>query len=179
MNKASPPRRITAAGLEAAALFYLERFASSAENLRRVLMRKVDRAARHFGDDPAEGSALVDRLIERYQASGLLDDRLYAEAKSRSLFRRGGSTRAIRQHLAARGVAAEVVDAALTELREQADCGEDPDLAAAHAYARRRRLGPYRPPEARAAERHRDLAALGRAGFPFDVARAVVDGDAR
>ncbi len=179
MSKLRPPRRVSAAGLEAAALFYLERFASSAENLRRVLMRRVERAARHWGDDPAEGAALVDRLVARYQASGLLDDRIYAEARSRSLFRRGSSARVIRQHLSARGVATEVVEAAVAGLRAESDGDEDPDLAAAHAYARRRRLGPYRPPEMRADQRSRDIACLGRAGFSFDVARAVVDGEGR
>ena len=38
-----PPRKATAASLENAALYYLERFATSSENLRRVLMRRVER----------------------------------------------------------------------------------------------------------------------------------------
>jgi regulatory protein len=55
--------------------------------------------------------------------------------------------------------------------------GEDGDeAAAARALARRRRLGPYRPGE-RAPYRDKDLAALARAGFRYDVARAVVDGE--
>ena len=41
-----PPRPLTAASLENAAVYYLSRFASSSGNLRRVLMRKVARAAR-------------------------------------------------------------------------------------------------------------------------------------
>ena len=49
------------------------------------------------------------------------------------------------------------------------------ELTAAYKYARRRRLGPYRLPEARAARRDRDLAALARAGFGYDIARRVVD----
>ena len=41
--------------------------------------------------------------------------------------------------------------------------------------ARRRRLGPYRPAEARKDQRLRDLATMARAGFAYDVARKVVD----
>jgi regulatory protein len=41
----------------------------------------------------------------------------------------------------------------------------EPELAAALAYARRRRLGPYRSPAARTDLREKDLAALGRQGF--------------
>lgn len=179
MSKPRPPRRTTKTSLENAALHYLERFASSAENLRRVLLRRVERAAHFHGDDPAEGAALVDELIARYRASGLLNDKQYAEGKCRSLHRRGSSTRTIRQHLATRGVAAELVDAALGELSaEDGGSADELDLAAAQAFARRRRLGPYRPGEARDAHRTRDLAALGRAGFTFAIARTVVDGDA-
>ena len=58
------PRQATAAYLENAALHYLERFASSSANLRRVLMRKVARSARAHGTDPAEGAGLVDAGLE-------------------------------------------------------------------------------------------------------------------
>lgn len=169
-----PPKRITTAYLENVALFYLERFASSAENLRRVLLRRVERSARFHGDDAAAGAALVDELITRYRRCGLLDDQRFAESRSRSLHRRGASLRAIRQTLAARGLAPETIEQALDGLR---DDHADPDLAAAQAYARRRRIGPYRPSETREAQRDRDMAALGRAGFSWDIARRVVDGD--
>lgn len=169
-----PPRRISASSLENIALHYLERFASSAENLRRVLMRRVDRAAQFHGDDPAVGADLVTALIERYRQSGLLDDGQYAELKSRSLHRRGTSSRAIRQTLAVKGVESEAIDQALAGLAEEE--GET-DLAAARNYVRRRRLGHWRLPELRADHRDRDMAALGRAGFSWQVARAALDGE--
>jgi len=53
-------------------------------------------------------------------------------------------------------------------LREEAG---DPDLAAACAFARRRRLGPYRRG---AGDRVKELAAFARAGFSRDAARAVL-----
>jgi len=170
-----PPKRVTPQYLENAALHYLERFASSAANLRRVLMRKVDRSAQAHGTDREEGARWVDALIERYRGSGLLDDAGYARMKAESLHRRGASSRAIREKLAAKGVARDHVDQALDRVEE--DVEGDVDLAAALALARRRRLGPYRPPEARAAHREKDLAALGRAGFAYDIARRVVDAE--
>jgi len=177
-----PPRRISASYLENAALHYLERFASSAENLRRVLLRRVQRAASFHGDDPEVGTALVAALIERYRQAGLLDDAVYAGAKSRSLHRRGSSSRAIRQTLAAKGVAAEAIESALEGLAEEAandsgpeDAGRDVDLAAARNYARRRRLGLWRPAEKREAFREKDMAALGRAGFSWVTARKALE----
>lgn len=167
------PRRVTPQYLENAALHYLERFASSAENLRRVLMRKVDRSVHAHGTDRDEAAGWVDALVERYRASGLLDDTAYADLRAGSLHRRGASTRAIREKLAAKGVARDAVDAALERL--DADTEGSLDRAAAVAFARRRRLGPFRPPDQRAGHRDRDLAALGRAGFDYATARRVVD----
>lgn len=166
-----PPRPITPDYLEKAALFYLERFASSAENLARILMRRVERAARAGISDREHGRALVDALVERYRARGLLDDRLYAEGRARSLHRRGRPRSAIARALAAKGVGAADVDAALESL---AEATAEPDLAAAIAFARRRRLGPFRLKN-RESFRERDLAALGRAGFSYEIARRVIE----
>ena len=170
-----PPRRVTPDYLERAALHYLERFASSSENLRRVLMRKVDRSVQAHGTDREQAAGWVDALLERYRGAGLLNDDGYARMRAESLHRRGASTRAIREKLAAKGVDRDTADAALGGLRE--DVEGDLDLAAAMALAKRRRLGPFRPAEARAAHREKDMAALGRAGFAYDVARRVVDAE--
>jgi regulatory protein len=164
-----PPRKVTTAYLERAAKSYLERFASSSENLRRVLARKVERRCRERGEDAAPFLALVADVVERCVRSGLVDDARYAEARTASLRRRGGSSRAIRAKLAAKGVGREVLNEAVTASAEE-------ERTAAHALARRRRLGPYRPGD-RKAFRDKDLAAMARAGFSFDVARSVIDGE--
>jgi regulatory protein len=172
---AKPVKRVTPQYLENSALHYLERFASSTANLRSVLMRKVQRSAQAYGDDPEEGAGWVDALIERYVRANLLNDDTYAQMRTESLHRRGASTRAITQKLAAKGIGRDGADKALDTLRE--DVGPDLDLTAALALAKRRRLGVYRLPEARAAHRDKDMAALGRAGFGYDVARRVVDAE--
>jgi regulatory protein len=164
-----PPRPVTPAYLERAAMAYLERYASSSENLRRVLRRKVHRRCRERGEDPAAFEAAIDEVVAKTQRAGLIDDARYAEARIASLRRRGGSTRAIRAKLAAKGVGADTLAAALQP--EEGD-----EEAAARALARRRRLGPYRGRD-RAAFRDKDLAALARAGFGFEIARRTIDGD--
>lgn len=164
-----PPGPVTPAYLERAAMAYLERYASSSANLARVLRRKVQTRCRLRGEDPQEALGLVDEVVRKALRTGLVDDARYAEGRVASLRRRGGSARAIRAKLAAKGLDRELVEGAL---------GEDPtdDEAAAHAFARRRRLGPYRPGQ-REPHRDRDLAAMGRGGFSFDLARRVVDGE--
>jgi len=167
-----PPKKATARHLDNVALWYLQRFAASADSLRRVLMRRVEKSARAHDTDRDEGAAFVEDIIARFRRSGLLDDRVYAEGRALSLHRRGVSTRGIRARLAAKGVGAEDIDAALAGLRGEMD---DPDLAAAIAYARRRRIGPYRTRGDRDELKERDLAALARQGFGYDIARRVIE----
>ena len=165
------PRKVSADSLERAALHYLERYASSAANLRRVLMRRVLKSAEAHGTDPADGEAMIDALIARYRNGGLLDDAGYARMRAETLHRQGASRRMTRAKLAAKGVAADDIDGALEAL---AGIVSEPDLAAACNYARRRRLGPWRRAN-RAEHRDRDLATLGRQGYGYDLARKVVD----
>jgi len=173
-GKSRAPRKVTAKSLENAALFYLERFATSSANLRRVLMRRVERSARLHDTDPAEGAAWIDALIAKLERLDLLDDAQYAEARVRSLRRAGASRRAIALRLRQKGVGGDIIDAALAAA---AEIEEEPERAAAVRLARKRRLGPYRPADARRDNRERDLAALARAGFSYDMALAVIDAE--
>ena len=161
--------------LERAALHYLERYASSSENLRRVLMRRVERSARTHGTDHEEGAAAVDEIVRKFKEWGYLNDRAYAEMRVGGLHRRGTSRRAIRHRLALKGVPEDDIEAALEALASEI---VDPDRRAAIAYARRRRIGPWRRDDRdRDRFRDRDLAALGRQGFSFDVALWIVDAE--
>jgi regulatory protein len=167
------PRKATAQSLRNAALFYLQRYATSAENLRRVLKRRVERAALEYGSDVQEGAGFVNEIIIRYRETGLLDDLVYAKAQTQSLRRRGNSLRMIFARLQAKGVAREDIELALTELDLSVT---DADLSAAIIIARRRRFGPWRLSD-RADRRMRDLAALARRGFSYAVSKQVIDAE--
>jgi regulatory protein len=158
-------REITPELIERWAIDYLGRYASSAENLRRVLVRRV---RRHSPAAAQQALGLIDALVARYRQSGLLDDAAYTAGRVASLHRRGDSLKAIRARLAAKGVPAQIVADAVSGLQARAP---DPDLAAACAFARRRRLGPYRRAPA---DRARELGAFARAGFSRRVAEAVL-----
>lgn len=168
------PRRITPQYLERAALHHLERYATSSENLRRVLTRKVWKAARLAEEgsavDEEEAAAWIEAVVEKLQRAGALDDRAYAEGRVVSLRRQGESARGIAMKLGAKGVPRETVEAAL-ELDEP----ENDDVAAAVAYARRRRLGPWRKPAEREERHDRDMAALARKGYRLELCRRVIE----
>ncbi|RED48121.1 regulatory protein RecX [Aestuariispira insulae] len=169
-----PSRPITKSRLHNGALFYLQRFASSSENLRQVLMRRVLKSARDHSTNPEEGAAWIDEIIVKLQELGLLNDRQYAEVKVTSLLRRGNAPRTVRMKLRAKGVASEDIDLALEAAAEEQPA--DLDLTAAVAYAKRRRIGPYRIKN-REEQRDKDLAALARQGFGFDLARKIIEAD--
>lgn len=165
------PKPATAKHLENAALYYLERFASSSGNLRRVLLRRLARSAEMHGTDARDGERVVDEIVARYLRAGLLDDRAYAAQQAASLRRRGGSRHVIRGKLALKRVESAVIDETLDALDQGLG---DAELAAACALVRRRRLGPFRPEAARTLHRQKDLAVLARAGFSLALARRVL-----
>ncbi len=173
-SKNSKPRRADETTLTKAALGYLQRYATSKQNLRRVLYQRVERAVQAYGTDRREGRALVDQILDRCEANGLIDDGRYAAAAVEAWHGRGESLRSIRARLAQKGVASPIIEEVLAAFAED---HADPDLAAAMALARRRRLGPYRPEERREQFYEKDLGVLARAGFHFAMARRILDAE--
>jgi regulatory protein len=120
------PRKITPDSLGRIALHYLERYATSSENLRRVLIRRVRRSAEAHDTDPDE----------QIPPSDAIDD----------------------------------------ALESLSDLVANTDLSGACNYARRRRIGPWRLRD-RTDYRDRDLAALARQGFSYNIARKVIEAE--
>lgn len=167
--------RLTARSFENAAVHYLKRFPSSAENLRRVLWRKARRVEGFASADETELRQIIEDTVARLIAAGLLDDEAYARALANSLHRRGRPLRAVGARLREKGVPADVVKQSLDRLKEGDD---DVDLTAAWSFARRKRLGPFRTDaEQRHEKRQKDLASLARAGFSYDIARRVIEAE--
>jgi len=157
--KARSQKPLEPADLEAAALRYLNRFDCSVQKLRAHLRQTI----RRRGGDQAELERQLEVLLERYQASGLLNDERFAENLAERLKARGGSRRAIVQKLRQRGITGGVAEASVAS-------SPGAELEAARAFVRRRRLGPFRPEAERLENRRRDLAALARTGFDHETA---------
>lgn len=166
---------VTLGDLQEAALDYLARYAASTVRVRRVLERRVRRRIPDREGIEAARETIA-AVIAKLTAQGYLEDGRYASVKAASLARQGRSRRWIAAKLAADGVAPTLIRAALDGLAES---GDQSELAAAIAFAKRRRFGPYRTPkrlspdDLRALER-KELAALARAGFDHRTARTVL-----
>jgi regulatory protein len=157
------------AALHEAALQHLSRYAATEAGLVRVLDRRIARWLREADASPdaaAAAHAAARDVARALAGSGAVDDAAFAEARARRLLRAGRSRRAVSAHLLAKGVAASVAEQVLPE--------KEAELLAALAFARRRRLGPFRGGEADVETRQRELGALGRAGFPREVAEQAL-----
>jgi len=145
------------------ALFYVGRYATTRAKLSAYLERKI--RERGWGPgDPAD----VERLVERFAETGLVDDASFALAKSRSLSERGYGRGRVRQALRAAGIDDVDGEAARELAAEQA-------VDAALRFARRRRIGPFADAIPGRAGREKAIAAMVRAGHSFELAKAVVD----
>ena len=160
------------AQLYEAALNHLARYGATEASLARTLSRRIDRWARLQAaedDDPeilnaAAGRAksVIPKVITRLRSANLLNDAAFAAARARRLTREGKSRRFALAHLASKGVASSTATASV---------GDDPEreLAAACAYLRRRRAGPFGDvPELKI------LGAMARAGFTQSIARQAL-----
>ena len=166
------PRKVTRKSLENSAFYYLRRYSSSSENLRRILYKRAKHSAQYHGTDVSAGQLWVNEIIEKFLANKLLDDIRYAETKCLSVHRKGGSKQTIRKKLQEKGIAPDIIEQTFTLLDQYSI---DPELIAAAITARRRRLGPYRSRGHRNNFRERDLASLARAGFNYSIASWVID----
>jgi regulatory protein len=165
---AKPPDR---AKLYEAALNHLARYAATEASMARVLGRKVDRWARMVGEDADPDStaaaaratkAAIPGIIKSLREAGVLSDDAFAASRAKRLTREGKSRRGALAHLAAKGVQPALAGAVLREDPER-------ELAAACAYLRRRRAGPFGDaPELKV------LAAMARAGYGQDIARRAL-----
>ena len=167
---ARPPRKprppLDSESLERLGLFYAGRYATTRAKLAAYLRRKLDERGWSGAGPPP-----VERLVERFASLGYVDDRAFAAARSAALLRRGYGERRVREALRGAGIAEEdSVDASAV--------AEEEALAAAHRFARRRRLGPYADRAPDRAAREKAAGAMLRAGHRLETVRRVLDSDA-
>lgn len=167
-----PPKKITEKYLYNSGLAYLQRFTSSVPNFRRVMGKKIDRSCNYHKDqDRAACQTFLDAAIETFVRQGLLNDDAYLQGMVTSLRRRGLSTRAILSKLGQKGLAQDDV-LKVVRAHDEERGNTDPDLAAAVMLMRRKRIGAFRKNED--ADKTKELAALARAGFGFDIANKAL-----
>mgnify|MGYP000078844556 CR=1 FL=1 len=143
--------------MRALAIRYVGRYATTQAKLTEYLARKIKE--RGWTD---ESRPPVTAIVDHCVVAGYVDDRTYAETKSRSLARRGYGHRRVASALHQSGIARDMTE----ELRPDADSA----FESAETFARKRRIGRFGavPPDAIMARRQ--FAAMIRAGHSADLA---------
>ncbi len=162
-------RELSEESLKEAALRHLERYSTTAVSLKGVLLRRVRRRTKDEGER-VRATEAIGRIVVRLAEVGILDDRAYAERRAEILHRQGKSLRVVCADLMAKGIARALAVEVVTAFEKKLG---DPDLSAALAYAKKRRLGPYRM-EDRDAHARGDATKLLRRGFDWDVVERVL-----
>lgn len=159
-SRSKPP--LVAADLDRLALRYVERFATTRARLSAYLTRKL----RERGWE-GEGPPDPDGVAERMAARGYVDDRSFAEARVRSMARRGLGARRVAMALRNDGIDAG-------DTADLAEAIEADAFASALAFARRRRFGPFAAEPAERDLHKKQVAAFLRAGHPHAIALRIL-----
>lgn len=148
---------------------YLERYATTELNLEFILSRKVERILNdnQLSSEKREDIAKwIKKIVQSMVDNGIVNDRLFAESRARSLIQLGNSLSVIQNKLRAKGVPQKIIDDVLKLKKE-----ENPNInrLSAIRYAKKRRFGPFRIKDKNDAET-KELAAMARAGFAYSDA---------
>ena len=155
-------KRLTEQRLLNITLFYLSRYESSTEKVRGMLKRRIRRLKIQGEEVPPEVDQWIETVIRQVQDKSYLDDSRYAENQVRSMAVQGKSDSFIRAKLAQAGIETEETQKLIDELGLS-------ELERARHFAKKKGMGPFRPPQQRNQFREKDMAALARAGFSYDT----------
>ena len=168
--KTRAPKKITKQRLKNIALYYLERFESSVDNLRQVLMRRVNDYAYSNPDfDKSEALAWIEEILSDCERYGYISDARFAEMKIKDYLAAGKSARYIKLKLLQKGIEESLIENLLQEQEY------NPEELALN-LEKKKKIGPkQKNDEERREYRQKDLATLVRAGFDYDVAQRVLE----
>lgn len=170
-NSSKKIKKITKDRLNNIALYYLERFDSSISNLRNVLYRRVNKAKLYYDDmDMEEILSWVDEIINKMISFGYVNDDRYAKNQIEKFIAKGNSVRSIKSKLQAKGISVDLINKYIEIYSEEM---KDIDLVAVVKYLKKRRFWLYRPIDKRMERKEKDMAALIRNGFSYDVVSKI------
>lgn len=160
-------KRLTENRLMNITLFYLSRYESSTEKVRSMLNRRLRRMKMQGEEIPPEAPVWIENILQKIQKESYVDDNRYAENQVRSLAAQGKSEHFICAKLALAGISGDRV-------KEILDSIESTEESRAKRFVARKKIGYLRPRGDRQKFWEKDMAALARAGFSYDIARQAL-----
>jgi regulatory protein len=140
----------------------LEKTQMTEDQLRRKLATKLARrfATEDGDEDPDRFVDVIDEVVRLCVDYSFIDDAAYAGRKAEAAVRKGQSSHRASMEMHAKGVPATLAAQAL----------EDYDaLLAALNYMRRKRSGPFTPPDETPERKQKRIAGFMRQGFSWSL----------
>ena len=153
------------------AYIYLEKYSPSKQQLRIFLFKKVVKKKLKISNNK-EIFNLIDTIILSLEKHNFVNDKYYADSKSKSFLRRGYSLNKIRYNLIKKGIDEKYVKASISKIK---DNESDPDFFSAIKVCKKRRIGPSRTESNRPLFYKKDISILARSGFSYEVSKRVLD----
>ena len=164
------PKPISEQRLYNITLFYLERFDASALKVKQMLERRIQKEKAKGAIVPGNTQELIQNVISRIQNLGYINDERFAQNQIKKLCSTGKSKSFILNKLKQAGITAEIAKNLLSEFDKE---NESSDLTRAEQWLKKHRKGQFRSKNADDFYQ-KDLAALARAGFNYDVAQKAL-----
>ncbi len=155
------PSPLNSKRLDELALRYVARFATTRSKLRAYLSHKV--REKGWGE---EREPDLDGIVLKLTDLGYIDEPAYALAKSRQLVRKGYGGGRLDDALKRSGIDEDAGKDARAFASKQA-------LDAALRFARKRKIGPFASSAFQKKDRDKAIAAMVRAGHPFQLALKI------
>lgn len=161
------------------AMNYLARYNNTEAGLIKLLRGKVNRWIKVIQKDEnqdcetllKDAYAQIDQIVSKLKQNGVINDEQFVFSKLPSLIRAGCSKKQIQNRFVQKGVPSSLIGLTLKEYQD-----ENFERLSALAYARKRKIGPFRSsslPKTPETE-EREQMILARRGFSFTILKEIL-----
>ena len=162
--------------LRNSSMSYLARYEVSTYQFENTLKRKMSYYENDLKEE--EKNNILILIKEEMLKAKFIDDKRYAEIKTRSLRREGGSIRFIYAKLKEKGISNEIIQSSI----EMVDNGhENPEIKAAIQFMKKKSIGIFSRKNSIDDEKDKYnlkqkwLGSLSRKGFSLETIKKVID----
>ena len=150
---------------------YLEKYASSRQQLRTYLLKKfLKNSNLYVGKN--ELLNLIDLVIFDLEKNKFVSDKFYSESKIKQFLKKGYSINKIRNYLINKGIKETYIKDSISKINIEET---DQDFFSAIITCKKRMIGPNRNENNRNLFYKKDLSILARSGFNYDTSKKILD----
>jgi len=164
--------------LEKYAIWYLNKYFTTSENLKNILRKRLAKITESNNSKNKFATGLIEEILEKMKNQNFIDDQNYANVKAKGWNQRGNSVKMILANLRKKKIDDIYIKNALDDLENTL---KNPDRYASFAFARRRKIGPFRNNDNQSSKKDsskikkKDMFALSQAGFGYDICKWITE----